>query len=147
MFNSTFDYMVLAIIGGMAVTLQGQFMGQMDRNIGTFESMFITYGVGAVCIGLIMLLLKGGNLSAVATGIPLYTLLAGALGLVIVGTIGYTVPRLGMTAAFTLFLVGQFVLSTLFDHFGWLDTEVRSIGLKQIAGLGIILTGTFMVTS
>jgi transporter family-2 protein len=50
--NSTAVLAGIAVVGGMAVTLQGQFMGQMDRNIGTVESAFITYGVGAVCVGL-----------------------------------------------------------------------------------------------
>jgi uncharacterized membrane protein YdcZ (DUF606 family) len=33
--NSTAVLAGIAVVGGMAVTLQGQFMGQMDRNIGT----------------------------------------------------------------------------------------------------------------
>jgi uncharacterized membrane protein YdcZ (DUF606 family) len=32
--NLTAILVGIALVGGMAVTLQGQFMGQMDRNIG-----------------------------------------------------------------------------------------------------------------
>ena len=58
--NSTAVLAGIAMVGGMAVALQGQFMGQMDRNIGTAESVFITYGIGFVIVGLLMLFLKGG---------------------------------------------------------------------------------------
>ena len=33
----------LAFVAGLAVTLQGQFMGLMDRALGTKESIFVTY--------------------------------------------------------------------------------------------------------
>ena len=36
----------IASLGGVAVTIQALFMGVMDKKIGTFESVFITYGTG-----------------------------------------------------------------------------------------------------
>jgi transporter family-2 protein len=145
--NSTAILVGIALVGGMAVTLQGQFMGQMDRNIGTAESVFITYGIGAVLAGLMMLMLKGGTLSTAFTAVPAYTFISGLLGLIIVSSIGYTVPRLGVTTALTLVLVGQYFLATLMDNNGWFGTPIREIGFKQISGLLVILAGTYLVTS
>ena len=145
--NSTAILVGIALVGGMAVTLQGQFMGQMDRNIGTAESVFITYGIGAVLAGLMMLMLKGGALSMAFTAVPTYTFISGILGLIIVASIGYTVPRLGVTTALTLVLVGQYFLATLMDNNGWFGTPIREIGFKQISGLLVILVGTYLVTS
>jgi transporter family-2 protein len=145
--NSTVILVGIALVGGMAVALQGQFMGQMDRNIGTAESVFITYGIGAVIAGLMMLLLKGGALSTAFTAVPSYTFISGILGLIIVSSIGYTVPRLGVTAALTLVLVGQYFLATLIDSNGWFGTPIREIGFKQISGLLVILAGAYLVTS
>jgi len=145
--NSTAILVGIALVGGMAVTLQAQFMGQMDRNIGTAESVFITYGIGAVLAGLIMLMLKGGALSTAFAAVPTYTFISGILGLTIVASIGYTVPRLGVTTALTLVLVGQYFLATLMDNNGWFGTPIREIGLKQISGLLVILVGTYLVTS
>lgn len=138
---------LIAIIGGIAVALQGQFMGQLDRQIGTAESVFITYGLGAVIAGFIMIYLKGGQISASWNAVPMYVYTSGLLGLVIVGSIAYTVPRMGMAGAFTLLLVGQFLVAALVDHFGWFGSEVRLIGIKQSAGLVILLVGAFMVTA
>jgi hypothetical protein len=77
---------IIAAIGGVAVTLQGQFMGLMDQGIGTRESVFITYASGGILACLAILATRGGNLRAWQQ-VPWYALGAGVLGLLIVGTI------------------------------------------------------------
>jgi len=67
---------LIAAIGGVAVACQGQLIGIIDKNVGTLERVFITYGGGGLIIGIIMLFLRGGNLSSLQT-IPHYTLLVG----------------------------------------------------------------------
>ena len=83
-------------------------MGLMDKQIGTLESVFITYGGGGLLIGLAMLLNRGGNLAA-WQGVPWYALFAGALGLVIVGTIGYSTARLGLVTVLTIIVAAPFL--------------------------------------
>jgi transporter family-2 protein len=136
---------IIAVIGGIAVTLQGQFMGLMDEGIGTRESMFITYASGGILVALFMLLAGGGNLRA-WQGVPWYALTAGVLGLVIVGTIGYTVPRLGLALAFTIIVAAQFIVAALLDHFGWLGAAARPLGWSQMAGIGLLIVGVWLIT-
>jgi transporter family-2 protein len=136
---------VIAIIGGVAVTLQGQFMGLMDQGLGTRESVFLTYASGGLVVALVMLAARGGNLRAWAS-VPWYALTAGLLGLVIVGTIGYTVPRLGLAVAFTIIVAAQFVMAALIDHFGWLGAEVRPMELTRLAGIGVLILGVWLIT-
>jgi transporter family-2 protein len=136
---------LLALLGGIAVTLQGQFMGVMDTSIGTRESVFITYAGGGLAITIFMLFLRGGNLRAAAT-VPWYALTAGLVGLVIVGTIGFTVPRLGLTTALTLVLAGQFLASTLIEQFGWFGAPVRPFEWTRLLGILILLLGVWLTT-
>lgn len=136
---------LLALIGGVAVTLQGQFMGAMDHSIGTRESVFITYASGGLAITILMLFLRGGNLRAAAS-VPWYTFTAGLLGLLIVGTIGFTVPRLGLTAALTLVLAGQFLASVLIEQFGWFGAPVRPFEWTRALGILILLLGVWLTT-
>ncbi len=139
---------IIAIIGGIAVSLQGQFMGQVDRQIGTAESVFITYGVGALLVGLVMIYLKGGSLgSLISAKLPWYVYTSGILGIIIVGSISFSVPRLGMAKAFTLILLGQFFVAAIVDHFGFFGADVHQIDLKKMAGLVILLIGAVMVVS
>ncbi|MEJ2167265.1 MAG: DMT family transporter, partial [Desulfobacterales bacterium] len=135
--NTLMPLIIIAVIGGAAVTLQGQLMGLLDKALGTKESVFITYGGGGILAGFVMLAARGGNLKAWQS-VPWYTLGAGALGLVIVGTIGYTVPRLGLTRAFTIIVAAQLIVAALLDHFGLLGASARPLDLGRLAGIGVL---------
>lgn len=141
--NTMIPLLAIAAVGGIAVTLQAQFMGVMDKQIGTLESIFITYGVGGLLIGLAMLLSRGGNLSG-WHGVPWYTLSAGILGLVIVGTIGYGTARLGLVTTLVVVVAAQFVTGAVLDHFGVLGAECRPMNVSRIVGMGMMLLGTWV---
>lgn len=137
-------FILLAAVGGIAGTLQAHFMGVMDQNLGTVESMFITYGGGGLIIGLVMLSLRGGNLAGLAT-VPWFAFSAGILGLVVVGILGFTASRIGLVPVMTLFVASQFIVGAVLDHFGLLGAEVRSLDLTRVSGLGVILFGVWLV--
>ncbi len=134
----------IAAVGGVAVALQAQFMGLMDKAMGTLESVFVTYASGGILIGMIMLVHGGGNLSA-WRGVPWYALSAGVMGLLIVGTIGYTVPRLGLVLAFTVMIASQFVMGAVIDHFGLLGAAVRPLDISRLLGVAVLLLGTWLM--
>ena len=136
--------LIVAAIGGVAVTLQGQFMGIMDRQIGTVESVFITYGSGGLVIGLIMLTMRGGNLREFSS-IPLYTISAGLAGLLIVGTIGYATTRIGLVATFTIMLTSQFVSAALVDHFGLFGGDAHPLNWTKTVGMVLLLISVWLV--
>jgi len=111
--------------------------------MGTLESVFITYGGGGLCIGLIMLFFRGGNLGAFQS-VPWYALYSGIMGLVIVGSIGFATPRLGLVPALILLVAAQFISAALIEHFGFLGADVRSLTLSRISGFGVIIVGIWM---
>jgi len=135
---------LLAVVSGLAITLQGQFMGIMDRIAGTRDSVFITYAGGGVIAAILMLVSRAGNYRA-WSAIPWYAFSAGILGLVIVGTIGFVVPRLGLARAFTLIVASQFLLAAIIDHLGLFGAAVRPIDLSKVSGFMVILGGVWLV--
>ena len=135
---------LIAIVGGVAVVLQAQFLGVMDQQIGTIESVFITYGSGGLLVGLTMLALRGGNLAAWRE-VPPFVLITGILGLIIVGTIGYVTPRLGLVTAFTILIATQFVLGGIIDHFGWFGAEIRPLDPTKFLGVGVLMLGVWLI--
>ncbi len=141
---SAFMVIALAIVGGIAVTLQGQFMGTMNQIMGAKESAFITYASGGVLVTVLTLAAGTDRLWAWKS-VPWYALTAGALGLVIVGTVGYVVPRLGLATGFTLIVAAQFVMAALIDHFGWFGATVRPVDLSRLLGLGLLLVGVWLL--
>ncbi len=136
--------LLVSIIGGFAAGLQASFTGLMGQRVGELGSVAITYCGGALVIAVITILSGGGGLSAWRT-IPWYAYLAGPLGLVIIGSLSYRVPRLGATAATTLFVVSWLFISVLIDQFGWLGVPVKTIEFGRIIGIIALLGGTFLV--
>jgi len=115
----------------------------MDKNIGTLESVFITYGVGGLIIGIVMLFLRGGNLASFQN-IPYYTFLAGPLGLILIAAISYSVPRLGLVAAFTIMVAAQFIVAAIIDHFGLLGADIRHLNISRLSGISVMLLGIWL---
>ena len=139
-------YWLAAIIalGGVTTALQSHFMGLLDKRVGTLESIFITYFSGGALIGLLMLILRGGNLGAGGSA-PWYAYTSGALGLVIVGSLGFGAPRLGLVTTFTIFVAAQFVMGALLDHFGWLGAAMRPLNAARLAGMAVVLAGIWLI--
>ncbi|MBD2099559.1 DMT family transporter [Leptolyngbya sp. FACHB-261] len=135
---------ILAILGGVVVTLQSQFMSVMDQKLGTLESVFITYSGGGVVAALVMLGTNWGNLRA-WQNVPWYAFSSGLLGLFIVATIGYIAPRLGLATGFTLMVASQFILAALIDQFGLLGAIPHPLETTKLLGLGILLIGVWLI--
>lgn len=136
--------LLIAVIGGVAVTLQGQFMGVMDQRLGTKESVFITYVIGGIVISFYLLANRFGNLKELRH-IPWYAYTSGLLGLVIVGSISYAVPRLGVSRAFTVIVAAQFFVAVTIDHFGLFSAAVQPVTGARLLGLTLISAGVWLV--
>jgi bacterial/archaeal transporter family-2 protein len=143
--NNSVGLVVIAALGGAAVALQGQFMGMMDRKIGTSGALFINYASGVLVAAIILLLLQGGSLKNLVL-VPWYALSAGLLGLVIAGSIGFTVPRLGLSAAFTVIVATQFLVALFLEHYGFFGESRRPIDLNRIVGVGGLILSVWLLT-
>jgi bacterial/archaeal transporter family-2 protein len=139
-----FTVLLVAVIGGVAITLQGQFMGVMDQRLGTKKSVFLTYVIGGIFISLILLATRLGNLKAIRL-VPWYSYTSGLLGLVIVGSISYAVPRLGVSRAFTVLVAAQFLVAVVIDHYGLFSAAVQPVSGPRLLGLALISAGVWLV--
>ena len=135
---------IVATVAGVAMAIQAQLMGHLDKSVGTIESVFLTYGTGAVVIGLIMLAMRGGNLSQWHIP-PWYAHSAGLLGLVIVGCIGYATPRLGLAVTLTIAVAAQFTIAAIVHHFGLLGADQQPMDLSRLGGMAAILIGVWLM--
>ncbi len=139
-----FTVLLVAVIGGVAITIQGQFMGVMDQRLGTKESVFLTYAIGGLIISLFLWATRFGNLREMRE-VPWYAYTSGLLGLVIVGSISYAVPRLGVSRAFTVLVAAQFVVAVVIDHYGLFSAAVQPVTSPRLLGLALISVGVWLV--
>ena len=113
--------------------------------MGSWEGLFITYAGGGILATLIMVIAGSGQLRAMSS-VPWYMLsTAGALGLVVVGAIGYTAPRLGLAKSLTIMVASQLIVALLNDHFGLFGASVRTLNVPRLGGLVLMVVGVWLV--
>jgi transporter family-2 protein len=135
---------LLALLGGIAVGIQSPLASLMSQRLGLLESIFIINLGGALCAGVPLILMGGGQLSAWQR-IPWYAMGAGVFGLVVIGAVSAAIPRVGASATIILIVAGQLVVGVLIDQFGVFDTLVRPLDLLRVAGLALVLLGAWLV--
>ncbi len=135
---------IMGLLGGVAVGLQGPLSSLMSDRLGLMESIFIIHIGGAILIGVPLLVHSGGNL-AQWRSVPWYALLAGGFGLVVISAVSFAIPRIGVAATVTLILAGQMLVSAAADQFGWLGADTRPIDLTRLVGILVLFLGVWLI--
>jgi len=136
---------LLTVAVGMAIATQTLFAGVLGHHVGVMESVFIIHLGGLVAAGAYLLVLGGGNLGA-WKAVPWYVLLfGGLLGVVIVGGYAFVIPRIGLAPAITLAVSSQLILSAVLNHYGILGAVHQPITISRIAGILVLLLGTWLI--
>ena len=141
---NTLFLLIISMIGGIACVFQGHFMGIMDQNMGTKESVFITYAGGGILVAVMMLFARGGNLTSWSK-VPWFTLTAGVMGLIVVGVFAYAVPRLGLAKCFAVMIAAQLLWALVFHHFGLLGAAIRPMSLERTFGGLLLVLGAWLI--
>lgn len=141
---STFIVVLIGVAGGLAGALQSGALGVMEEKAGTLASTFVTYGLGGLAVGVVMVVF-GSSRFADLKEVPWWAFSAGLMGLVVVASLGITVSRLGLGAGLTLFTASTLILGALIDHFGWIS-DARPLDPRRLAGFALVVLGTWLVT-
>jgi transporter family-2 protein len=142
--QATLIFVLVGLMGGLAVGLQGPLSSMIGQRLGPLESVFIIHLGGMVAAAIPLLLMRGGALGAWHT-LPWYALIAGVFGLVVVVAVSYTIPQLGVTATVVLIVTGQLITGLLIDHFGLLDAAIRPIDVSRVLGVVILFAGVYLM--
>lgn len=134
---------LIGLVGGVAVGLQSPMASIITQKLGLFESVFIVH-IGGALIALIPLLYFGGGKLTEWRNVPWYVLGAGIFGLVVIGSISYMIPRVGVASAITTIVAGQLLVGTILDHYGLLGAAGKSIDLTRGFGLAVVLVGVWL---
>jgi transporter family-2 protein len=99
---------------------------------------------GAVFSATLLLLRGGENVKDLGT-VPWWMFAVGLPGVVLYLTIAYTIPRIGVTTALTLIIIGQLLTGMIIDHFGLLEVAARSIDGNRLLGTALLLLGAYLI--
>ena len=135
---------LIGILGGLAVGVQGPIVSQMSQRIGTMAGAFVVHVSGAILSGVLLLALGGENIHN-WRNLSWYMFLSGSFGVVLYLTLNQTMPRLGATTALALIIIGQLVMGILIDQFGLFGVAVRPLDLVRLVGAGMLIAGGYLI--
>jgi bacterial/archaeal transporter family-2 protein len=131
---------IVSIVAGVAMSLQGVFNTRLGDKIGTFETNVIVQATGLI-LSLIALFIAGsGSFKNLKDSNKLY-LLGGALGVVIIITVMMGIKSLGPTCAISIILVAQLTAAALIDAFGLFDSTKVAFGTTKVIGVIVMVVG------
>jgi bacterial/archaeal transporter family-2 protein len=129
----------LALVAGLAGSIQVAVMGRFGERVGSFEALAANL-VFSTLIATTVLLVLRQSLAGFGDAVRSpwwYWVGGGGMGVVVVLTITIVTPRIGAAATIGLLIAGQLAMGTAIDRYGWFGVE--KVPLTWPRGLGIAL--------
>jgi bacterial/archaeal transporter family-2 protein len=136
--------LITAIVGGL-IALQPAINAGLGRATGSMPAALVSFAVGTLALAAIVVL--AGQASGVTNAFsvePVY-LLGGLLGAVYVTTALIMVKTIGAGGVAAGTITGQLTFSLVIDRAGWFGLQQTPVTLSRLAGVGLLLLGTWLV--
>lgn len=131
---------ILAIISGISMTLQGIFNTRLEEKIGTWETNVIVQASALILTLIILMFFGKGSFKAIKEVNKIY-LLGGILGVVIIFTVMKSIGSMGATLGIGTILIAQLASAGIIDAFGLFGTQKITFGFREFIGIGIMILG------
>jgi transporter family-2 protein len=117
-------------------------MSGLGKRIGVLEALGFSATLTAALAVVILLLFRrslGGFERAVHQ--PWWMLLGGVMGLLIVFTVTFAGPRIGVAATVGILIAGQLAMGAAIDRWGLLGSERIALHWPRLIGLALLAGG------
>ncbi|AIQ64005.1 hypothetical protein D3C81_385870 [compost metagenome] len=136
--------LLLALLGGACITLQGVANAQISRDIGTWQAATITQLTGFLISLLILLFTRDRKQGWAKRVNPLY-ITGGGFAAIIIFSEVTAIKGVGVTLTVSALLIAQLLLTFLIDTKGWFGVLKRTMRLPQFIGLGMMVAGVIIL--
>ena len=140
---------LVAIATGFAIASQSSISGRVGGVIGPIRTGLLINAVGGT---IALLLIAGLSAAGVFTleGHPIGRILvltgiAGALGILIIVGVSFSVQRVGVTAGLASIIIAQLLLGVVADAFGVTGGAPIAIDLRRLLGVAAMALGVWLL--
>ena len=130
---------IMCIISGAAMSVQGVFNTRLSESTGLLESNFIVQTL-ALILSAISLFWAKGNMAEALTVNKLY-LTGGIFSIIITITVMLGIKNLSPTIAISIILVSQLAAAAMIDAFALFGSEKVVFDIRKIFGLMVMIAG------
>jgi len=134
----------LVLLAGVASSTQGLFNGYWKDKID-LNTILLANSIVVFSLVIIFYLITSSNgiklsLDKVSPSI----VVGGVCGFFIILVFAISFPAIGALATSLLFIIAFLTTSLIYDHFGVLNLTPNAINIEKIAGLILVIFGTFL---
>lgn len=139
--------LVVVVAAGAVLSVQAAINGRLGETVGVLRSSLLTFVVGAVVTGLLILFFEPAHAVSLLN-VPKWQLCGALFGVIYMMVMVGAVPRVGTAVATVAVIVGQLGMGMLIDNFGWLgNPTIELSGSRILAMVLLALALVFMYRS
>jgi bacterial/archaeal transporter family-2 protein len=132
----------LAVAAGLAGSVQVALMSRLGERIGVIEALaFSTLLTAALAFVILLLARRSAAGYERALHQPWWMLLGGVMGLLIVFTVTYAGPRIGVAATVGILIAGQLAMGAAIDRFGLFGSAKIALHWPRLIGIALLGLG------
>ena len=144
--SSTLGLLGLGVLAGALISVQSVLNASLGTRTGVMGSLLaLTIVSLVVLIAAVLVFPSSANLRELPGPSQWYLYVGGVLGVIILASTIFLVPKLGSAATFTAIIVGQLTLAVIVDHFGLLSVLKVEISLVRVIGIALVTVGAYLV--
>jgi bacterial/archaeal transporter family-2 protein len=136
----------LALIAGLAGSIQVAVMGRFGERIGSFEALAANLIFSSILATAVLLVVRQ---SLAGFGDALrspwwYWVGGGGMGVVVVLTITVVTPRIGAAATIGLLIAGQLAMGVAIDTYGLFGVDKVALSWPRVLGVLLLAAGALL---
>ena len=136
----------LALVAGLAGSIQVAVMGRFGERIGSFEALAANLIFSTIVATTVLVVLRQ---SLAGFGDALrspwwYWVGGGGMGVVVVLTITVVTPRIGTAATIGLLITGQLAMGVVIDRYGLFGVDHVPLSWPRVLGVLLLAAGAVL---
>jgi bacterial/archaeal transporter family-2 protein len=133
----------LALVAGLAGSIQVAVMGRFGERIGSFEALAANLAFSTLLASLVLLVLRQGfgGIGEAFRSPWWYWIGGGGMGVLVVFSITVCAPRIGATATIGALIAGQLAMGVVIDRFGLFGVDQVALTWPRLLGVLLLAVG------
>jgi transporter family-2 protein len=139
--------LLVLVLAGAALTTQSAVNSQLRGTLhSVMWAVLISYLVGSLAAAAVLVVNQESapSLAALST-LKWYQWTGGALGMVYIAAITFSLQRVGAASLFALVVGGQLLTALIYDQFGLLGLNRHSFSPAKLAGVLLLAAGAYLL--
>jgi transporter family-2 protein len=132
----------LTVAAGLAGSIQVALMSRLGERVGVLQALAFSAALTGI-LAFVVLLVARRSLAGYSAALhqPWWMLLGGVAGLLIVFTVTYAGPRIGVAATVGILIAGQLAMGAAIDRWGLFRSERIPLHWPRLLGIGLLAIG------